>query len=93
MLKRRGACVLATVSTDAKAAVAREAGADETILYTKCDFAAEARRLTNDRGVDVVYDSVGRDTFDGSLALCDTEAGWSASVNPAVPFRHLTFCA
>ncbi len=68
MLKMRGARVLATVGSAAKAELAREAGADETILYGELDFAAEARRLTGHRGVDVVFDGVGRDTFDGSLA-------------------------
>lgn len=68
MAKRRGARVLATVSTEAKAALAREAGADEVILYTQTDFQAETRRLTEGRGVDAVYDSVGKTTFDGSLA-------------------------
>jgi NADPH2:quinone reductase len=67
MAKMRGARVLGTVSTPEKAELAREAGADETILYTKLDFAPEVRRLTNGEGVDAVYDSVGKDTFDGSL--------------------------
>jgi NADPH2:quinone reductase len=62
-----GARVIATVSTEAKAKLAREAGADEVILYTEQDFEAETKRLTNGRGVDVVYDSVGKTTFDGSL--------------------------
>lgn len=62
-----GARVIATAGTDEKAAVAREAGADEVIVYTRQDFEAEARRLTDGRGVDVVYDAVGRDTFDKSL--------------------------
>ena len=65
--KRRGARVLTTVSTEAKAEEARAHGADEVILYTQADFAAETRRLTDGRGVDVVYDSVGKDTFDKSL--------------------------
>jgi NADPH2:quinone reductase len=65
--KRCGARVLATVSTEAKAQEARNAGADEVILYTQVDFAAEARRLTGGTGVDVVYDSVGKDTFDKSI--------------------------
>jgi len=65
--KRRGARVLATVSTEEKASLAREAGADEVILYTREDFAAAARRLTAGAGVDVVYDSVGKETFLGSL--------------------------
>jgi NADPH2:quinone reductase len=63
-----GAFVFGTVSTREKAALAREAGADEVILYRDVDFAAEARRLTNGAGVRVVYDSVGKDTFDKSLA-------------------------
>jgi NADPH2:quinone reductase len=65
--KRRGARVIGTVSTEEKAAVAREAGADEVILYTQTDFESEAKRLTDNKGVDVVYDSVGKDTFDKSL--------------------------
>jgi NADPH2:quinone reductase len=69
--KRRGARVIGTVSTEEKAELARAAGADEVILYTREDFAAAARRLTDGRGVHVVYDSVGRDTFARSLdALC-----------------------
>ncbi|MBV9658234.1 MAG: quinone oxidoreductase [Verrucomicrobia bacterium] len=68
MCKRRGARVLTTVSTPEKAELARGAGADEVILYTQTDFSAEARRLTDGKGVHVVYDSVGKTTFDGSLA-------------------------
>jgi NADPH2:quinone reductase len=67
LAKRAGARVIGTVSTEEKAAVARQAGADETILYSKADFEAETRRLTNGRGVDVVYDSVGKTTFEKSL--------------------------
>jgi len=67
MAKRRGARVLATVSTDEKAEIARELGADEVIVYTRADFEAEVKRLTGDRGVQVVYDSVGKDTFEKSL--------------------------
>jgi NADPH2:quinone reductase len=61
--KQRGARVIGTVSTEMKAKAAREAGADEAILYTKVDFAAEAKQLTGGRGVDVIYDSVGQTTF------------------------------
>jgi NADPH2:quinone reductase len=61
--KRHGAFVIGTVSTEQKAALAREAGADETILYTKQDFAAEVKRITGGVGVQVVYDSVGATTF------------------------------
>jgi len=67
MAARRGARVLTTVSTEEKAALARRAGASEVILYTQQDFVSEVRRLTGGRGVDVVYDSVGKTTFNGSL--------------------------
>ncbi|MDZ7261269.1 MAG: quinone oxidoreductase, partial [candidate division KSB1 bacterium] len=67
MAKRCGARVIGTVSTEEKAALAKEAGADEVILYTQQDFEAAVKRLTNGRGVDVVYDSVGKTTFDKSL--------------------------
>ena len=67
MAKMRGARVLATVSTEEKAELARGAGADEVIRYTEQDFVAEVKRLTDGAGVQVVYDSVGKDTFDGSL--------------------------
>ena len=67
MAKRRGARVIGTVSTEEKAALAREAGADDVILYTQADFEAETRRLTNGKGVHVVYDSVGQTTFDKSM--------------------------
>jgi NADPH2:quinone reductase len=63
----RGARVIGTVSTEEKAKLAREAGADETILYTKQDFAAEVKRITGGKGLQVVYDSVAKDTWDGSL--------------------------
>jgi NADPH:quinone reductase len=65
--KIRGARVIGTTSTREKARIAREAGADEVILYTEQDFAAETRRLTGGQGVRVVYDGVGRSTFEGSL--------------------------
>jgi len=65
----RGGRVIGTVSTDEKAALARQAGADEVIRYDQVDFAAETRRLTDGRGVAAVYDGVGRTTFDGGLAV------------------------
>jgi NADPH2:quinone reductase len=68
MAKRLGARVFATVSTEEKAALAHAAGADETILYTQEDFTAKVREFTNGAGIPVVYDSVGKTTFDGSLA-------------------------
>jgi NADPH2:quinone reductase len=67
MAKMLGARVFGTVSTEEKARIAREAGADETILYTQQDFEAEVKRATGGRGVDVVYDSVGQTTFSKSL--------------------------
>jgi NADPH2:quinone reductase len=62
-----GARVVATVSTEEKAELARSAGADEVIRYTEVDFETETKRLTDGRGVDVVYDSVGKSTFEKSL--------------------------
>jgi NADPH:quinone reductase len=62
-----GARVIATVSTDEKAELARAAGAHDVILYTKSDFEVETKRLTGGKGVDVVYDSVGKTTFDKGL--------------------------
>jgi NADPH2:quinone reductase len=67
MAKRLGARVFGTVSTEAKAEIARRHGADEAILYTRDDFEAAVKRLTGGRGVDVVYDSVGVTTFEKSL--------------------------
>lgn len=72
MAKMIGARVFGTVSNNAKAKIASDHGADEVILYTEQDFEAEARRLTGGRGVDVVYDSVGRTTFDKSLSSLRT---------------------
>ena len=65
--KLRGARVIGTASTEEKAALAREAGADEMILYTKADFEQEVSRLTGGKGVHVVYDSVGKTTFEKGL--------------------------
>jgi len=62
--KMRGARVIGTVSTEDKAKLAREAGASDVILYTKQDFEAEVKRLTDGKGLQVVYDSVGQTTFD-----------------------------
>lgn len=62
-----GARVIGTVSTEEKASLAREAGADEIILYTQTDFESETKRLTSGKGVDVVYDSVGKTTFEKGL--------------------------
>jgi NADPH2:quinone reductase len=68
LLKAAGAVVFGTCSTEEEEALARAAGADHVIRYTERDFAPEVRDLTKGRGVDVVYDSVGRTTFEGSLA-------------------------
>ena len=62
-----GARVIGTVSTEEKAKLARDAGADEIIFYTQTDFEVETKRITAGKGVDVVYDSVGKTTFDKSL--------------------------
>jgi NADPH2:quinone reductase len=67
MAKMLGARVFGTVSTEEKARITREHGVDEAILYTQQDFEAEVKRLTGGRGVDVVYDSVGKTTFEKSL--------------------------
>jgi NADPH2:quinone reductase len=67
MARMRGARVIGTVSTPEKAKLAREAGADETINYTTQDFEAEVKRLTDGKGVQVVYDAVGKTTWDKSL--------------------------
>ena len=72
MAKMRGARVFGTVSTPEKARIAEQAGADAVIDYTAGDFAAETRRLTAGRGVNVVYDSVGKSTFEKSLNSFDT---------------------
>jgi len=93
MAKRLGARVLTTVSTDAKAELARTAGADEAILYTREDFAARTRELTGGAGVEAVYDSVGKTTFDGSLAclrprgLMALYGGSSGAVPPFDPIQ------
>jgi len=89
MARRRGARVLATAGTEEKAALARGAGADEVVLYRQADFRDEVRRLTDGRGVDVVYDSVGVDTFDRSLASLATRGMlvlFGQSSGPVPPF-------
>jgi NADPH2:quinone reductase len=68
LAKSVGARVIGTVSTEAKARLAHEAGADEVILYTQQDFEAETKRITGGKGVEVVYDSVGVTTFEKSLS-------------------------
>jgi NADPH2:quinone reductase len=89
MAKRLGARVIGTVSTEEKARLARDAGADEVILYTKADFEAEARRLTGGAGVHVIYDGVGSDTFAkglGALRLRGTMVLFGQSSGPVPSF-------
>ncbi|MBO0689247.1 MAG: quinone oxidoreductase [Candidatus Dormibacteraeota bacterium] len=93
MVKMRGGTVIATVSTDEKAKLARGAGADEVIRYDQVEFAPEVRRLTDGVGVAVVYDGVGKDTFDASLAslrprgMMALYGGSSGQVPPFDPQR------
>lgn len=91
--KKQGAAVIATVSSAEKARLAREAGADHVILYTEQDFEAETRRLTGGQGVEVVYDGVGKTTFDkglnclkprGCMVLFGQASGRVDPLNPQV---------
>jgi NADPH:quinone reductase len=93
MAKNIGARVFGTVSTAEKAKIARESGADEVILYTEQEFDVEARRLTGGRGVDVVYDSVGKTTFEkslnalrprGTMALFGQSSGSVPPMDPSI---------
>ncbi len=86
---RIGAKVITTVSTNEKAQLSREAGAAEVILYTEQDFEAEVKRMTGGKGVDVVYDSVGKTTFEKSLNCLRPRgmlALFGASSGPVPPF-------
>jgi NADPH2:quinone reductase len=94
--KRLGATVFGTVSTEEKARIAREAGADDIILYTQTDFAVEIKRLTNGRGLNVVYDSVGQSTFAKSLDCLrprGTMVLFGQSSGPVPPFNLGTLAA
>ena len=89
MASRLGARVITTVSTAAKAKLSREAGAADVILYMEKDFVEEVKRLTNGKGVDVVYDSVGKTSFEGSLNCLRPRgllALFGASSGPVPPF-------
>ena len=89
MATRIGARVIATTSTEEKAELAREAGASDVILYSEREFEPEVKRLTGGKGVDVVYDSVGRTTFEGSLNCLRPRgllALFGASSGPVPPF-------
>lgn len=92
MARLRGARVIGTASTEQKADLARKAGAEAVIDYSKQDFETEARRLTGGRGVDVVYDSVGQATFEKSLG-CLRPRGmmvlFGQSSGPVLPFDPL----
>ena len=87
--KRSGAHVIATAGTQAKAELARSAGADDVIVYTETDFEADVKRLTGGKGVDVVYDSVGKTTFTKGLN-CLRPRGlmvlWGQASGPVEPF-------
>ena len=91
MAHNLGARVIGTVSTEEKAKLAREAGADEIILYTQSDFELETKRLTGGKGVNVVYDSVGKTTFDKGLnvllprGMMVLFGGSSGAVSPLDP--------
>jgi len=69
MAKKLGARVIGTAGSEAKGQLAHDAGADEVIVYAKHDFETETRRLTEGQGVNVVYDGVGRDTFEKDLKV------------------------
>lgn len=89
MARKIGARVITTVSTEEKSVLSREAGADDVILYTEKDFVSEVKRLTGGKGVDVVYDSVGKTTFEGSLDSLRPRgmlALFGAASGPVPPF-------
>lgn len=86
--KHLGAKVIGTTSTEEKAKIVKEAGADEVILYTKQDFVSEVKRLTNQHGADLIIDGVGKTTFAGNLeaaALCGNIVIYGAASGPADP--------
>jgi NADPH2:quinone reductase len=93
MAKMAGARVIGTAGNDEKAQLARQAGADEVIVYTREDFEAETKRLTGNKGVDVIYDGVGRSTFEQDLNLLRPRGylvlfgGASGAVAPFDPIR------
>jgi NADPH2:quinone reductase len=93
MAKNIGARVIGTVGSDEKAKLAKEAGADEVIIYTKQDFEVETKRLTDNKGVHVVYDGVGKSTFDGDLNVLRPRGylvlfgGASGAVPPFDPIK------
>ncbi len=94
--KHCGARVIGTAGSEEKARIAKSVGADEVIIYTQADFESEVKRLTNNKGVDVVFDSVGKDTFDKSLN-CLKPRGmmvlFGQSSGPVPPFDPQTLNA
>jgi len=95
LAKHFGARVIATAGTDAKAQLARDAGADETIVYTQKDFETETRRLTDGQGVHAVYDGVGKDTFEKDLKILRTRGylvlfGGASGAVPPFDLMQLT---
>lgn len=90
--KKRGARVITTVGTDAKAILSREAGADEVCVYTRDDFVEAVRTFTDGRGVDVAYDAVGASTFDGTLKSLRPRGlfvSYGNASGPVAPFSPL----
>ena len=89
MAKNLGARVIATVGSEAKAKLAQEAGADDVILYDQQDFEAETKRITGGKGVDVIYDGVGKTTFDKDLNVLRPRGYlvlFGAASGPVPPF-------
>jgi len=96
MAKMQGATVITTVSTEEKAKLAREAGADHVIFYNKDDFEKEALKLSNNRKLDVIYDAVGKDTFEKGLNLLRPRGMmvlYGQSSGPVPPFNLNTLSA
>ena len=95
-LKALGARVIGTVGSAEKAALAKSYGCDECIIYTEEDFVARTRELTDGKGVNVVYDSIGKDTFDGSLdclAPRGTMVSFGNATGPVEPLNIATLAA
>ncbi|NVK01602.1 MAG: quinone oxidoreductase [Oceanospirillaceae bacterium] len=95
-LKALGARVIGTVGSAEKAALAKSYGCDECIIYTEEDFVARTRELTDGKGVNVVYDSIGKDTFDGSLdclAPRGTMVSFGNATGPVAPLNIATLAA
>ncbi|HXN56690.1 MAG TPA: quinone oxidoreductase [Myxococcales bacterium] len=97
LAKKKGARIIGTVGNEEKAALARGAGADELVIYARQDFEAEARRITGGKGVDVVYDSVGKDTWErslrslrprGMMVLFGQSSGAVPPINPQLLNQH-----